>query len=135
MAPQLIIIRGLPGSGKTTMAKAMSASLQIAHFEADMYFTNTITGEYSFDPAKLKDAHNWCEHCVRTELQQGRSVIVSNPFTHLWELDPYIQASNHFKATRTILECKGSWQSIHNIPPDKLFAMAQRWENLPYRGH
>lgn len=38
---QLIIIRGVPGSGKTTMARRLGvgSSAKILHFEADMYFT------------------------------------------------------------------------------------------------
>ena len=44
----LFILRGLPGSGKTTLAKSIGA----VHFEADMYFMEG--NEYKFDVTKLK---------------------------------------------------------------------------------
>ena len=44
---KLIIIRGLPGSGKSTFAK----SLNCTHFETDMYFTDS-EGNYNFMPQK-----------------------------------------------------------------------------------
>ena len=37
-APCLIIIQGLPGSGKTTLAKEVSSQFNIPYFEADQYF-------------------------------------------------------------------------------------------------
>jgi adenylate kinase family enzyme len=42
MAFQLILISGLPGCGKTSLAKSIVANsrLNIKHFEADDYFTS-----------------------------------------------------------------------------------------------
>ena len=53
----LYIVRGIPGSGKSTFAKR----LVIHDFlvcEADKYFVDKETGEYNFDFTKIKDAHN-----------------------------------------------------------------------------
>lgn len=43
---ELLLIRGLPGSGKTTMAKQY-AQIGYVHCEADQYFERD--GEYRFD--------------------------------------------------------------------------------------
>ena len=52
---ELILVRGICGSGKTTVAQLFSAFT----LEADMYFNQD--GEYKFDASKLKDAHQWCK--------------------------------------------------------------------------
>jgi len=49
---QLVLIRGLPGSGKSTMAKALAKS-GFKHFEADTYHLND-EGDYCFDQANAK---------------------------------------------------------------------------------
>jgi ABC-type proline/glycine betaine transport system ATPase subunit len=46
------LIRGLPGSGKSTMAKLMDG---FVHFEADMYFE--VGGEFVYDPANVSKVH------------------------------------------------------------------------------
>jgi tRNA uridine 5-carbamoylmethylation protein Kti12 len=51
----LYIVRGIPGSGKTTFAKSLNCPV----FEADMFFVNS-QGIYNFDYTKIKDAHAWC---------------------------------------------------------------------------
>lgn len=76
----LVVIRGLPGSGKSTFAK----TLGYYHFEADQYFTD-LNDEYHFDPAKLKEAHEWCQNSVFEALNRGQDTVVSNTFTRLWK--------------------------------------------------
>ena len=47
----LYLLRGLPGSGKSTLSTQLGGS----HFETDKYFVGE-NGEYNFDPSKLKEA-------------------------------------------------------------------------------
>lgn len=77
MNRNLYIVRGLPGSGKSTFAKSLGG----VNYEADMFFINE-NGEYNFDPSKLKDAHNWCRHKAMDSMKSGEPiVVVSNTFT------------------------------------------------------
>jgi len=85
----LTLIRGLPGSGKSTVAAGMSESSGAIHLESDMYFIND-EGEYIFDPEKLEDAHHWCLEQTRKYLRMGIPVIVSNTFTRCWEMQKYV---------------------------------------------
>jgi uridine kinase len=117
----LYLIRGLPGSGKTTLAKQMSKDMDIAHFEADMFFE--IDGEYKFDPKKLGDAHAWCLRSVADELFHGYDVIVSNTFTTKKEMNDYLELTPN----SVIIECKGNYGSVHNVPEATLAKMRNRW--------
>ena len=84
----LFVVRGLPGSGKSTYAKTLVQPS--AHFEADQYFVRG--GKYNFDPSKLKDAHADCLARTRKAMVEGKHkrVAVSNTFTMKWEVQPYI---------------------------------------------
>ena len=126
MKQHILIIRGLPGSGKSTLAKAMCANKTYAHIEADHFFCNPETGEYKFDPSKLQKAHEWCQKKCLTMLAMGKNVVVSNTFTCIWEMHPYIDMGFPYN----ILECKGNFKNVHNVPNCTIKKMRERWE--PY---
>ena len=63
MEKVLYIVRGIPGSGKSTFAKTLGGQ----HYEADMYFIDE-EGNYKFDGTKIKDAHKWCQSFVETDM-------------------------------------------------------------------
>ena len=86
----LYIVRGIPGSGKSTFANSLGCPV----FEADMYFMKD--GEYKFEADKLKLAHNWCklrvEHSMEDDLPK---IAVSNTFTQEWEMEAYYKMPNN----------------------------------------
>lgn len=137
--PALTLIRGLPGSGKSTYAKRManesyaSCGYRLAapmiHLEADMYFTHN--GEYKYVSENIPIAHNMCRIAVQGLLALNRSVIVSNTFTRIHEMEPYVNAANMNGCDITIVEMKGSYGSIHNVPEEAIQRMRNRWEALP----
>ena len=121
---QLIVIRGLPGSGKTTMAGVL-AKIDYKHFEADMFFE--VDGTYRYDATRIRDAHAWCQRMTRDALARGENVVVSNTFTHLREMQPYFEMD---AKTIRVIEAQGKWASVHAVPSEMLERMASRWE--PY---
>lgn len=125
----LYIIRGLPGSGKSTYARKMLEEYKhLKHFEADMYFYQN--GHYIFDALKLNAAHAWCLQQVKTHLEQGESVIVSNTFTQLWEMKKYIDLARRVGADIVVYRTVGNFKNIHGVPDGKIELMNERWE--PY---
>jgi adenylylsulfate kinase-like enzyme len=52
---ELVLIRGLPGTGKSTRAKKMRDHL---HLEADMFLM--VDGVYVYDQSKVRAAHEQC---------------------------------------------------------------------------
>lgn len=126
----LILLRGLPGSGKSTFADLIGAKgAGYAHFEADMYLMKD--GEYKFNPADIQMAHNWC--MIQTEKAMANDtsiIIVSNTFTKEWEMDFYYEKAKYYdyKVTSVIVENRHGGKNIHGVPEDKLEIMKNRFQ-------
>jgi len=122
---QLILLRGLPGSGKSTFANLLGG----IHVEADQYFMQD--GEYKFDASKLKQAHNWCKLRVEHSMEDGADKItVSNTFTQEWEMDAYFELAEKYgyQTSCLIVENRHGGVNEHGVPTDKLEQMKNRFE-------
>jgi len=126
MKSQLVIVRGLPGSGKTTLAKEIALKCGYVHFENDMYF-ETEHG-YQHDQSKLTAAQHWCHKGASDALLAGQSVVVSNVFTKVDHMKDFLNLGNPV----TVIECKGNYGSVHGVPEDMMQRMRDAWE--PYNG-
>ena len=124
---ELVLIRGLPGSGKSTMARVL-AMIGFKHFEADQWFERE--GRYMFDASKLQDAHAWCLDQTKNALCHGTRVVVSNTFTRAWEIAPYELAARLAAAEFRVIEARGAWASCHGVPADAIERMRARWEHV-----
>jgi adenylate kinase family enzyme len=126
----LILLRGLPGSGKSTVADLIGAKgAGYAHFEADMYFMQD--GVYKFDASKLKLAHNWCMIQTEKAMADDTSIIiVSNTFTQNWEMDFYYEKAKYYdyRVTSLVVENRHGGVNVHGVPEDKLEIMRNRFE-------
>jgi predicted kinase len=123
----LTLVRGLPGSGKSTFAKYLEGE----HIEADMFFVNKETGEYNFDPSKLKYAHKWCNDMVNYWMNTGSErIIVSNTFTQEWEMDAYYKLAEQYgyKVFSIIIENRHNGVNEHGCPDEKIKEMKDRFE-------
>jgi predicted kinase len=120
----LYIIRGLPGSGKTTLAEMLNAVV----CEADQFFMSE--GEYKYNPEFIGEAHTWCKAKVENAMRDGYNCIaVSNTFTQRWEMEPYYKLAMQYAYEITEITLSGNLhENIHNVPEDKIKAMYERWE-------
>lgn len=123
---ELVLIRGLPGSGKSTMAMGTMFE-DFEHYEADQFFTDA-SGAYKYDREKIEDAHEWCQRETFKSLANGKRVVVSNTFTRLREMEPYFDMAKTFGIEPRIIEATGNWPSVHGVPAEVVEKMRQRWE-------
>jgi adenylate kinase family enzyme len=134
MSGVLFLVRGLPGSGKTSFASAIWNDYAVC--EADKFFYNK-EGNYNFDPSKLKEAHAWCKNEVETRMidhqnneQYYPEIAVSNTFTQEWEMEDYFKLAVKYgyKVVSLIIENRHGGQNVHGVPEDKLQIMKNRFE-------
>jgi predicted kinase len=121
---ELILVRGLPGSGKSTLSQLFSAFT----LEADMYFS--LNGDYKFDPSKLKDAHQWCkDQCESFMKREKPKITISNTFTQDWEMDSYIELAKQYdyRVHTIIVENRHGGVNVHNVPDATLGNMRNRF--------
>lgn len=119
---KLYIVRGLPGSGKTTYAE----SLGISHFEADSFFYDA-DGNYHFVPSLVSTAHEVCQADTERALQGGKNVVVANTFTTEWEVLPYIDMANKYNVSVVLHTCDGDYGSVHGVPEYAVKRMRERF--------
>ncbi len=120
---KLVLVRGLPGSGKSTIAKNLTGWYH--HLETDMFWMKD--GEYNFDVNRLHEAHMWCQNETRRLMTVGFSPVVSNTFTTKKELKPYFEIAKEFGIVPTVILCQNDWGNIHNVPEETLERMKARF--------
>ena len=122
---ELILLRGLPGAGKTTFVKHL---VDTHHVEADQYFMHD--GEYKFDASKLRQAHQWCQDTVAEWMSHGWSIVVSNTFTQEWEMEPYYWLAEQYgyRVSSVIVENRHQGVNEHGVPLETLTKMRERFE-------
>ena len=130
MEKMLYIVRGIPGSGKSTFAKSLGGT----HFESDMFFM--VDGEYKFDFTKLKEAHKWCQDRVGNAMilnitaNLNDVIVVSNTFTQEWEMEHYFKLAKTYgyKVFSIIVENRHEGTNVHGVPEEKVEQMKNRFE-------
>ena len=131
---KVVIIRGLPGSGKSTMAMKHFVDLKgYKHCEADHYFYNN--GVYEFKPAELAKAHEYCLNKAASFIENGHKVVIANTFSKKWEIKEVLDRLPVDPREVEILHCHGGKGSIHDVPEYAIENMRQRWFKHPRERH
>lgn len=77
--PILIAIFGLPGTGKTTLAKLLSQHLGIDHFNTDT-IRNMMDKRGQYDERDKGPVYDEMLHLTRSEIKKGKDIIVDGTF-------------------------------------------------------
>jgi hypothetical protein len=149
MNKSLFLIRGLPSSGKTTLANLLSENSKYPVLSADMYFEDS-DGNYDFDVRLLSLAHKWCQdQCEGLMLGNTGSIkyidsfkpdtyfvgddkfkiFVANTFTTEWEMQPYFDLAKKYDydVFTIIVENRHGNKNDHNVPDETILKMRDRF--------
>lgn len=144
MKKHLIILRGVPGCGKTTVAELLADmgygelgrgsepegdELNMATICcADDFFMKS--GEYVFNPKALGIAHMVCkDKCEKAMIAGEERVIVANTNTTEKELKTYTNlAEEHgYMVISLIVENRHGGENVHDVPEEALQRMEDRF--------
>ncbi len=130
---RLTIIRGAPGSRKSTLANNLilgytQAGWSCTAHEADSFMTDEMGG-YKFDPSRLSECHTMCQQRVCVSMINGTDeVVVSNTSTKLWEIEPYLVLARIWNYKVRIIHTVGNYSNVHGVPEDKVQKMRDNYE-------
>lgn len=139
MSKKLILCRGLPGSGKSYLAKELG---QGKSYSTDDFFV--VNGEYRFNLKLIGKAHEWNQNRVKMAMVSGEAVVVvDNTMTQKWEMLPYVKMAQEYGYEVEIrepswhpdLKKNGKWnvdflvgRNVHGVNRDILEKMIARYE-------
>ncbi len=123
----LLLLRGLPGAGKSTFAAYLDKMYGFRVVEADQYMMEN--GVYKFDPKKLSWAHNQCKEEVRRLISLDENIVVSNTSTQRWEMEPYITMGTEAYYIVKEHTLHTNFGNVHGVPEEKVEIMKRRWED------
>ncbi|GIX82485.1 NEDD4-binding protein 2-like 2 [Caerostris extrusa] len=133
----MIILRGLPGSGKSYLAKYL-ASLDdhCIILSTDDFFN--CNGKYVFNWTRLEAAHNWNQSRAKQAVLDGRGpIIIDNTNIEVWEMMPYVSMAKQFGYRLEILEPGTPWKfevstladkNTHGVRNEKIAKMLAKYQ-------
>jgi predicted kinase len=126
----ITIMQGIPGSGKSTIAKKlfeMDPNAEIA--SADDFFIQE-DGSYVFDITKLGEAHRKCQEKVKKFLENNKNVIIDNTNIKKKDVKIYLDMAKEFGAEVQVIRVKSNFKSIHNVPQEVIERMDSEMEDI-----
>ena len=126
MEKNLIILRGLPNAGKTTVAKLFNTKAICC---ADDYHTHN--NVYDWKPENIKKAHEWCQKKCRKFMKvKANNIVIANTNTTEREMKPYFILAKQFsyKIFSLIVENRHGNTNDHNVPESTILKMNERFE-------
>jgi predicted kinase len=147
---ELIIMRGVSGTGKSTRARQLAATGGDI-FSTDDFFGQGADYHKNYNPDRLAEAHQWNIARVEQAMEAARSpIIVDNTNIMPYEAKPYVllakqygyairieepqsdhwrQVQNHQKQLQA-LSSELAGKNLHGAPPDRISQMISQYH--PY---
>ena len=128
----LILIRGVSGSGKSTFAEEFLFPISLLISTDDFFM---VDGEYQFNPELFPEHHSKCLKSVESEMKAPQqdicpNIVVHNTFTQAWEMIQYRELADKYGYNfyTIIVENRHKSSSIHNVPDHVISKQKDRFE-------
>ena len=142
MVKRFIIVRGLPGGGKSFLAEKLKKNFEANNLSCSVLTTDDFfvhNNQYNFDGSLLSVAHPWnLGRVIRSMMIETDVIIVPNTSTQAWEIKEYYKNAMKFGYSFDIKEPETSWKfdieecaakNSHGIGVDIIEKMLDRWES------
>ena len=132
----IVLIRGLPGSGKTSLADMIDCDYSVA---TDDFFM--VNGVYQYDRDLLSENHGKCAEFVKDKISRhypiGCNIVIHNTFSERWEMQVYIELANDNNYNHRVIDLFDAGledkqlevRNEHSVREEDIFAMRERWEH------
>jgi predicted kinase len=115
----VILMRGVSGSGKSSLTNTLCNKIGNVSVSADDYFVDDL-GNYNFDATKIHLAHADCQRKFLDFLKEPSTelIIVDNTNLDILAINTYQSLAEKHGAifTSIIVENRHGNESIHNVP-------------------
>ncbi|CAM6053581.1 unnamed protein product [Sphagnum tenellum] len=112
----MLILRGLSGSGKSTIVRHIVRTYPEAVVcSPDDFFLDS-NGVYKFDDGKIRPAHKHCQDKARQTCEKGEvaTVVVDTSNVERWEIE-YFSMANRHGYRLVLVEPKTPWRLDANV--------------------
>ncbi|XP_073699114.1 NEDD4-binding protein 2 [Garra rufa] len=135
----LVLLRGAPGSGKTTLANALLVQNPGGVvLSTDDYFTRN--GQYYFEPNLLGEAHEWNHQRAKEAFEKGQTpIIIDNTNMQCWEMKPYVAMAQKHRYKVLFREPDTWWKTKprelekrtrHQVTKEKIRRILERYDRF-----
>ena len=131
-----IVVRGLPSSGKSLIAKLLVGNSNGVAVSVDDFLTSP-NGQYEFSKSNFIAAQEACRQYCR-ELMQAETelVVLHNTMSQAWEAKDYFDIANTYGYTIQIISLYDNGlndtdlakRSLHFMPAHLIQKCRQKWE-------
>lgn len=141
---KLIVMRGLPSSGKSTRAKILAGENGLVFSTDDFFYQveeSFAPNKYSFNPNRLGEAHRWNQRRAFEAMESGVEVVViDNTNTTKKEPKPYIEKAQELGISFFIEEPDSPhWVEMRPVFEHKKAEDVKKWSaflaNLSKKTH
>ncbi|MCB0410429.1 MAG: AAA family ATPase [Flavobacteriales bacterium] len=126
----LILLRGLPGAGKSELANSLSEDGKHPVYSVDDYFTDE-AGNYKFIFEENHKAYTLCQTNTEKSMKEGKSkIILHNTFTLDWEIEPYFDLAKKYNYRVFVLTVENYHgnKNVHQLSDEQIQKMAAKYK-------
>lgn len=124
----LVILRGVPGSGKSTFAELLSGGDTDIICCADDFFMQD--GEYKWDRTKIGEAHDACkEKCASLIEKAAPLIIIANTNVRAQDFAEYMEMGEKagYNVFSIVVENRHGGHNVHNVPDETIETMKRKF--------